>query len=488
MKSYLFLIAFCLTSLSVLSHNRFIVESNLAYSPPIDAIATDSSKLVFYSKFNKAGFDISYMSNTRLLNQLDDLFSDASSTSTIDALKIIVSASPDGKYDYNIRLAQARARSLKRMLLTRYPLLKGVTIEVDSYVTDWSKLEELIENDFNLPYRSTVKNVLNLDRDVGAIGWKLKQIGRNKEAWRYITRKYMHHLRVADIIVQKTYKEEIPAKKLGDTEYRDAKLGDTEYRDAKLGDTEYRDVKTDEIQYREIKTVDTLHIYTQLGKKASDTLHIYTHTGVKTDTLHIYIHTDAKIKDETIKTLFDVEEERTDFLALKTNLLFDALTLINVELEVPIGNRWSVAGELMFPWWVGKNNDKALQSLSGTVEGRYWFGDRLTKPKLTGWFAGVYAGGGIYDIQYDSKGYQGDHFFTSGISGGFAHTINKSKTLRMEYSLGVGYLETNYEYYEGEEDNKYLVWQNDGKFTWIGPTRAKISLVWILSKKKGDKR
>ena len=37
--------------------------------------------------------------------------------------------------------------------------------------------------------------------------------------------------------------------------------------------------------------------------------------------------------------------------ALKTNLLFDAVTALNFEVEVPIGKRFSVMVEDVFPWW-----------------------------------------------------------------------------------------------------------------------------------------
>ncbi len=178
-------------------------------------------------------------------------------------------------------------------------------------------------------------------------------------------------------------------------------------------------------------------------------------------------------------------------LALKTNLLFDVVTVLNAELEVPIKNNWSIAAEGLFPWWVTKDNGNALQINAGFLEGRYWFGSKEKRakiPVLTGWFAGVYAGGGLYDLQLKNNGYQGEFFLAAGVSGGWAHTINKSGSLRMEYSVGVGYLKTNYRYYEGREDNRYLVWQSDGRYSWLGPTKAKVSLVWLISNKKGGRK
>ncbi len=178
------------------------------------------------------------------------------------------------------------------------------------------------------------------------------------------------------------------------------------------------------------------------------------------------------------------------FFAFKSNLLFDLATALNIAVEVPIGDKWSVNGEWMFPWWITDDATTAFQLLSANVEGRYWFGDRTKKLKLTGLFAGYYIGGGLYDLRMNSKGYQGEFYIASGFSGGYAHAINKSGSLRMEYALGLGYLNTDYRYYEGRADNRFMVWQYNGRYVWLGPTRASVSMVWMLNinKKRGGKR
>jgi hypothetical protein len=124
-----------------------------------------------------------------------------------------------------------------------------------------------------------------------------------------------------------------------------------------------------------------------------------------------------------------------------------------------------------------------LQVASANLEARYWFGNRSYHPQLTGWFAGLYAGAGYYDIEWGSKGYQGEFYISSGLTGGFAHTIGKSNRFRMEYSLGAGYFQTNYREYIPEfgADNRWhLIRQKEGVFSWVGPTRLKVSLVWML--------
>ncbi len=183
--------------------------------------------------------------------------------------------------------------------------------------------------------------------------------------------------------------------------------------------------------------------------------------------------------------------ESKPLFALKTNLLFDALTMVNIEIEVPIQNRWSIAGEFISPWWTMDNHRadskrNRLQIINGNLEGRYWWGERAAYAPLTGWFTGLYSGLGTYDVEYNKRGYQGDIFFTVGASGGYAHPINRSGNLRMEYSLSVGYFTTYYHYYEAEFcENQcwHAVEMREGRYKWFGPTRAKVSLSWLIDRK-----
>ena len=84
---------------------------------------------------------------------------------------------------------------------------------------------------------------------------------------------------------------------------------------------------------------------------------------------------------------------RKPLLAVKSNLLFDLASALNVELEVPMGKRWSVAGEWMFPWWRSNKSDLTMQLLAGHGEIRYWLGDRAKRDVMTGWHLGLYGGG-----------------------------------------------------------------------------------------------
>ena len=183
---------------------------------------------------------------------------------------------------------------------------------------------------------------------------------------------------------------------------------------------------------------------------------------------------------------------RRPLLALKTNLLFDAALMPNVEIEVPVGKRWSVNGEYAFPWWQFDRGKYCMQVLMGGLEGRYWLGSRKSREDrevLTGHFLGLYAGGGKYDLQWGEKGYQGEFFIAAGVSYGWATRI--ARHLHLEFNIGIGLLRTDYpRHYHARDNYQTLLWQENGKYTWFGPTKAKISLVWLLNRrvKKGGSR
>ena len=181
---------------------------------------------------------------------------------------------------------------------------------------------------------------------------------------------------------------------------------------------------------------------------------------------------------------------RRPLLALKTNLLFDAALMPNVEIEVPVGKRWSVNGEYAFPWWQFDRGKYCMQVLMGGLEGRYWLGrkSREDREVLTGHFLGLYAGGGKYDLQWGEKGYQGEFFIAAGVSYGWATRI--ARHLHLEFNIGIGLLRTDYRHYHARDNYQTLLWQENGKYTWFGPTKAKISLVWLLNRrvKKGGSR
>lgn len=200
--------------------------------------------------------------------------------------------------------------------------------------------------------------------------------------------------------------------------------------------------------------------------------------------------TTSLIKEPVPQGLFAVPEEREGkkeekpapsqktVLALKNNLLYDLALAPNIEVELPIGQRWSLNIEYKCPWWLNSRHSFCYQLLSGGLEARFWLGSRRNRNRLTGHFLGVYAEGGRYDFQFGGEdGYQGKYYGAAGLTYGYSRQL--ARHLAIEFSLGVGYLTTEYRKYSLYEGD--LIWKTSNQYNFIGPTKAKVSLVWLIT-------
>lgn len=178
------------------------------------------------------------------------------------------------------------------------------------------------------------------------------------------------------------------------------------------------------------------------------------------------------------KPVLPQEESRT-IAAVKTNLLYDAVTAVNFAVEVPIGERWSIVAEDVFPWWSwGPNRNKyAFQMIEIGIEPRYWFYKKEDADVLEGHFVGVYGMSAKYDFQWDrSLCYQGEYWST-GVTYGYSLPVKE--WLKLEFSASVGFMRSNYRHYQPspEYENLYLDEYQVGVLSYFGPTKVNVSMV-----------
>ena len=181
--------------------------------------------------------------------------------------------------------------------------------------------------------------------------------------------------------------------------------------------------------------------------------------------------------------------------AVKTNLLYDAVTALNVEVEVPIGRHFSVMVEDVFPWWETKNK-YCFQMWEMGLEGRYWFKgwDPDGREKLRGLFAGVYAMSSKYDFQWDRDINLQGEYWSAGVSAGYAMPIGRRKRVNLEFSLAVGPMHTVFRHYQPTQSYDKLIRDpynagidyKTGQW-YFGPTKAKVSLVVPICVPTGKK-
>lgn len=163
-------------------------------------------------------------------------------------------------------------------------------------------------------------------------------------------------------------------------------------------------------------------------------------------------------------------------LALKTNLLTDAILMPSLEAEWLIRENWSLAAHGNVAWWSRDSEHRYYQLAAIYPEVRWWF---KTKGPWHGHYLGIFAGGTWYDLENGGRGYQGEGGFV-GLSYGYMFPVSRS--LSFEVGIGAGYLYTEYEEYLPVPymGGTHYVYQQTSRMNYLGPLKLKFSFVWRL--------
>ncbi|MDO4196484.1 MAG: DUF3575 domain-containing protein [Prevotellaceae bacterium] len=169
---------------------------------------------------------------------------------------------------------------------------------------------------------------------------------------------------------------------------------------------------------------------------------------------------------------------KADAWAVKSNLLYDVAGAPNLGIEYGWKGHWSLAADMTMPWYVDDQNEWCYEMLNVGVEARYWLKDWQADNKLHGHFLGLYGNGGCFDFGHDRMGWQSKWFTAVGVS--YGYNFRLSQHLRLECNIGIGYLNTDYTRYNTYDDNSGIYFVEDGNYSWFGPTKAGVSLLWVF--------
>lgn len=168
------------------------------------------------------------------------------------------------------------------------------------------------------------------------------------------------------------------------------------------------------------------------------------------------------------------------YLAVRTNMLFDAALIPNIGVEVYLGRNWSLAGMWNYSWWKNDNVHWYEQTYGGYFEARRYFGPQADLKPHSGHHLSAYFQMMTYDMETGNRGYQAPHKWTYGGGVNYGYTIPIGKRLNLDFALGVGYL--GGKYYEYIPIDNCYVWQATKLRRYFGPTTAEISLVWLIGR------
>lgn len=394
----------------------------------------DSVKIFF--RQGKIDLDPILNDNQSALNRIADTMRTCYADSIYQLRKILVvgAASPEGTLKFNKWLSLKRADVLFSYL-SQYSTLPDSLKTSSFFCPDWKGLIQMVKNDSQLPFREETLSLLN--RIAGEAETEKEILKQEKHLeliknlrggipYHYMYKKYFPALRFSQLFLwyDKVQKPQIPDSI-----------------------PKWENVK---------QSVDTL----------SNTDSIY-------------------IEPSPIRKPF--------YMAMRTNMLFDVLLLPNIGLEFYLGKNWSVAANWMYGWWKTDRRHWYWRAYGGDIAIRKWLGKAAEEKPLTGHHIGFYTQIFTYDFETGGRGYMGGkpggaiwNKMNYAIGAEYGYSLPIARKLNIDFTLGVGYWGGIYHEYEPQAG--YYVWKATKERRWIGPTKAEISLVWLLGRGNSNRK
>ncbi len=177
-------------------------------------------------------------------------------------------------------------------------------------------------------------------------------------------------------------------------------------------------------------------------------------------------------------------------VAIKNNLVYDALLTPNLSLEFSLGEKWTLDTQVGMNFFFYESDASANRYKTKKwshwlvqPEVRYW-----TCERFNGWFFGLHAHGGQMNVsgisipfilqnkhkEMKAHRYEG-YFYGGGISAGYHWIL--SDRFSFESALGIGYARVIYDRFRctacGQRTGK-------GNADYFGPTKACLSIIYML--------
>lgn len=413
----------------------FLLLVLIGYGRAFPQSETDSVKVHFH--VSDTHIDPSFSDNEATLDSIfHKLETDSmlyGPTRKLRSVKVTGAASPEGSVKFNRYLSEKRANAIFNEF--RHKGLLSDSIASFIYIgRDWHGLQSKVETDENVPYRS---DVLSLLERINSSNPPVHPLAELKSLhggipYRYLLVELFPDLRASRLTVE--YERLFPAIRIPDIPLESPKL------------------------------------ITELN---------------------------GEILPLPIK-LGSVKECRPFYMDLKTNMLYDALLIPNIGAEFYVGKNISLTADWMYGWWDRDRSHYYWRAYGGNIGVRWWFGKAAHEKPLTGHHLGIFAGAVTYDFELGKGGIMGgvprgtlwDRCnFISGVEYGYSLPV--TRRLNIDFSLAFGYMGGKYLKYEPK--NGFYIWQSTHRLHWIGPTKAEISLVWLIgcdnyNRSKGGKK
>ena len=428
-------------------------------------------RVPIFFRFNSETYDPTIFSNEASMRSIFNLI-DSLGTDHIKGIDITGFSSPEGVYEYNQKVSLHRARSVAKIIRSRYQPLSQ-RVHVDGGGEAWAELRASVATDTKLTTASRDKVLRFLDdtsisndtRKWRLINW-LKNDPNVGPIYPYLLRNHYRKLRSGVVVVIHEMPEETAAVA------PQVQPADT------LAQPQTPLLPDDSTQFR-LQPADTLQPAKPDTLAGPDALKDIQRTGPNTT--------------GTPADTYTVRHGFIPALGISTNLPYDityvpgygltSIPSLSLEYYPSSRGRWTYGLDIEWPMWKHWDSQRFMQINNVTVWGRRYFRDPEVRPQRAYLFGSVNAT--RYGVGFKQKGWIGEGIGAS-VGAGYKWPIGKSRfwfdaggALGLFWSLYDPYVYGNdalgwyyYDYAGKPEDFKE---RNNG-WLWFGPTRIYFSI------------
>lgn len=421
--------------------------STVVSAQEISEVYVTSDTLQVYFRQGNIRLDPSFRDNGTRLEEFSEHFKTLldNPQSKVRSILIVSGASPEGSSTHNRYLSENRAKVVCDYLIGN-GLAKPSDIEIESRGVDWNGLADRVwESD--LPYRDEVLEILELPEWIHK-GGKI-----------------------------------VDSRKARLMNYQGGRVWN------ELFDLYFADL-------RGTRVMIAYNIYKQkkIKKKVKPAVVLPTESiviapPVLTPTLPepmLVIIELTEIEPEEIEPeeeVIEIKPKKNFYLAIKSNLLYDAAVIPNIGAEIGIGKGFAISGNYQ-NIWLRDDAWTHWYRVEGFEAGIKWYINKDKRP-FHGNHLEVYGQMLTWDITIKGRGYLAERWaYGGGLSYGYALPIGKR--FNLDFEIGVGYLTGNMHEYIPQDGHR--VWQLVKNFSWIGPTKIGITLQWLIGRGNSNER
>lgn len=438
---------------------KIILASMLTVLIAIQAFGdTPSDSVKVYFHVGQRLFDPELRNNSGVMESFVNIVRKANEEDNIKHLSVSGYASPDGTSNANERLSALRCEAIANYMAEHTGVNRALIQTIPGGVA-WEELRRMVAENPNVPSREKVLDILDntpiwIFNSEGKIidGRKAKLMSLDRgETYRWLLNNIFPDLRNA-VAVTIFYKTEVQEEDALTTNL--AEISELTEQSETLELSE----KSETSELSELSELSERSELPELSELSDMSGSQKLHAGPK-----------------------------PFYMAVKTNMLYDATLVPNIAAEFYLGKKISLYGEWMYAWWDNDDLHRYWRVYGGDIGMRWWFGKKAHAKPLTGHHIGIYGGILTFDFENGDTGYLGGKpggtlwdrwLLNTGFEYGYSLPV--AKRLNIDFSIGLGYLGGNYIKYYPFDNDYYF--DKEYRMRYFGPTKVEVSLVWLIGR------